>query len=55
MCRDRFRSISTAWLNPLPDLHLQPINVVISHGSKRCLILGGASRLYAFSAYPFRT
>ena len=50
----KIRPISTARLNPLPDLHLPPINLVVFKGSSR-LILGTASRLDAFSAYPNRT
>ena len=56
------RLISTTRLNPLPDLHLWPINPVVyrepsvpPEGGKGNLILGGASCLYAFSAYPCRT
>ena len=56
------RPISTAKLNALLRLHLLPINQVIYLGSysrpeggKRSLILGRASRLYAFSAYHFQT
>ena len=46
------RPISTPRLKPLRALHLAPINVVISHGPHRYLILGWASHLDAFSAYP---
>ena len=55
------RVISTGQLNTSPCLHLQPINLVVfqdSSGNRRFqgdLILGGASCLDAFSAYPFRT
>ena len=53
------RPISTGQLNVLPHLHFRPINVVVCHGPYqvnpvRDLILERASRLYAFSAYPFR-
>jgi hypothetical protein len=53
------RPISTGRLNTLPCLHLRPINVVVCHGPYpvnpvRNLILKQASRLDAFSAYPFR-
>ena len=54
------RAISTGQLNALLHLHTQPINVVVSDGplgessSQGNLILGGASRLDAFSAYPVR-
>ena len=57
------RPISTSKLNALPHLHTWPINLVIFEGSsvspvamgKGYLILGLASRLDAFSGYPFRT
>ena len=54
------RSISTGQLNALLHLHTRPINVVVSNGpsgdhSQGDLILRGASRLDAFSGYPFRT
>ena len=50
----KVRAISTARLNASQRLHLQPIDVVVSHGPLRVLIPGPASRLDAFSAYPFR-
>ena len=50
----KVRAISTARLNASRRLHLQPIDVVVSHGPQRVLIPGPASRLDAFSAYPFR-
>ena len=54
-CHSRkVRAISTARLNASRRLHLQPIDVVVSHGPPRVLIPGPASRLDAFSAYPFR-
>ena len=54
------RPISTDQLNTLLHLHLQPINLVICkgpylHKGVGNLILGWASRLDAFSAYPVRT
>ena len=53
------RSISIGQLNVLLRLHLQPINLVIFKGSyfRRMgnLILRAASRLDAFSVYPFHT
>ena len=53
------RPISTRQLNALPHLHSVPINLVVFKGSyfRRMgyLILRGASRLDAFSVYPFRT
>jgi hypothetical protein len=53
------RPISTGRLNTLPCVHLRPIYLVVSEGpySLRMgsLILGRASHLDAFSAYPFRT
>ena len=53
------RLISTTRLNALLHLHLQPINVVVFNEpyylkGQGNLILGLVSRLYAFSAYPFR-
>ena len=57
------RPISTGKLNPLLDLHLRPINLVVYKEPlvqpvsrlKGYLILRWASRLDAFSGYPFRT
>ena len=53
------RPISTGRLNTLPCVHLRPIYLVVSEGpySLRMgsLILGRASHLDAFSAYPCRT
>ena len=55
------RRISTGRLNTLPCVDLQPINQVVflapSGGlnPQGWLILGRASRLDAFSGYPFRT
>ena len=53
------RPISTGQLNTLLCLHLQPINLVVFKGSYYLrmgyLILRGASRLDAFSVYPFQT
>ena len=49
------RHISTPRLNASRHFHLAPINVVISHESQRFLILESASRLDAFSGYPFPT
>jgi len=54
------RPFSTAWLKGLPLLHPRPIFQLILLGpywlyAMRGLILGRASRLDAFSAYPFRT
>ena len=55
-------TISTSQLKPLRVLHLRPINQVVylESSSRYCyregdLILGWASHLDAFSAYPFRT
>src|SRR5207244_3869540 len=53
------RPISTGRLNRLPCLHLRPINLVVYQGPYPVnpvgdLISGRASRLDAFSAYPFR-
>jgi hypothetical protein len=54
------RPISTGRLNALPRLHLRPINLVVCEGPYLVdpvgdLILGQASHLDAFSAYPCRT
>ena len=53
------RPISTSQLNTSPCVHLWPINLIIFEGSYFLrmgnLILGGASRLDAFSVYPFRS
>ena len=51
----RHRAISTGQLRGLPRFHLRPINVMVSHGSQRDLVLKGVSRLDAFSGYPVRT
>ena len=52
---ERFRAISTGRLHGLLRFHLRPIDVVVFHGSRRDLVLRGASRLDAFSGYPVRT
>ncbi len=55
------RLISNGRLSMLPCLHRHPINQLVWLGSSEgsgplgCLILGRASRLDAFSGYPFRT
>ena len=53
------RSISTGQLNMSPCFHLQPINQTVFLGTyfikKGKLILKLASRLDAFSGYPFPT
>ena len=58
------RAISTGQLNPLPDLHVPPINQVVFLGPSYPsayaeglgdLILGRVSRLDAFSGYPCQT
>ena len=59
-CRLSPRFISTGRLKTLPPLHLRPINQVFFLESYFLdgmgdLILEEASRLDAFSAYPFRT
>jgi len=51
-------AISTRQLHPLPGFHLGPINLVVYQGPYPVdpvggLILGWASRLDAFSGYPF--
>ena len=50
-----YRAISTGQLNALLRLHLRPIDVVVYHGPLGYLVLRGASRLDAFSGYPFRS
>jgi hypothetical protein len=62
-CGQAARPISTSKLNTLLCLHTWPINLVVFEGSlvKHVSILKGylisrwASRLDAFSGYPFRT
>ena len=54
------RPISTCKLNMSPCLHSKPINLIVFEGSYSLkemgyLILRAASRLDAFSVYPFRT
>ncbi len=50
------RQLSMSKLNLSPDLHLSPINLVVSQDSVwRNLILDRASRLDAFSGYPQET
>ena len=50
------RPISTYQLSTLLHLHLKPIYLVVFKGSySGYLILRGASRLDAFSVYPFPT
>ena len=53
--RKRLRAISTARLRTSPPVHLPPINVVVFNDPQRDLILWLASRLDAFSAYPYPT
>ncbi len=50
-----YRTISTSQLSALLHLHLWPIDVVVFHGPQGDLVLKGASRLDAFSGYPFRS
>ena len=50
-----YRAISTGQLNALLRLHLRPIDVVVCHGPQGYLVSRGASRLDAFSGYPFRS
>ena len=52
---NRSRAISTPLLNTLLRFHIVPINVIISYGPQRYLILELASLLDAFRGYPFRT
>src|SRR3954447_9388486 len=54
------RPISTGQLHALPHFHFRPINPLVSWGPYQVdpvgdLILKRASRLDAFSGYPFRT
>ena len=49
------RLFSTGPLSTLPCLHARPINVVVFDEPRGSLILRLASRLDAFSAYPYRT
>ncbi len=56
------RPISTGKLHPLPDFHIPPIKEVVclrpsypAEAELGDLILERASRLDAFSGYPFRT
>ena len=57
--RSNPRPISNSQLHTLRCFHLCPINLVVFKGSyffrMGVLILRGASRLDAFSVYPFRT
>ena len=59
MLRSSPRLISTGQLHTLPRFHLRPINdivyVVPYFFRMRDLILGGVSRLDAFSVYLVRT
>jgi hypothetical protein len=59
-CRSSPRTISTRQLKALLPLHLWPIYLIFYEGSYQInsvgdLFLRSASRLDAFSAYPFRT
>ena len=47
--------ISTGQLHALPRFHIQPINVVVFHGSQGEFISRWVSRLDAFSGYPVHT
>ena len=53
--QESLRVISTARLNVSPRLHLPPIDVVVFNDPQGDLILWLASRLDAFSAYPYQT
>ncbi len=53
-------TVSTGQLKTFLPLHFRPINLVVFQGSlvpkaRGTLILRGASRLDAFSGYPFPT
>ena len=59
-CRSSPRAISTGQLNTLLCLHLRPIDQIVFLGPYSLeemgdLILGGVSRLDAFSVYLVRT
>ena len=47
--------ISSGQLNMSPCLHFHPINLIVYKEFQGVLILKEASRLDAFSGYPFRT
>ncbi len=51
----KYSSVSTGKLNGFRHLHTRPINLVVFQGSHGILILEWASRLDAFSGYPFPT
>ena len=53
--KESLRVISTARLSMSPCLHLPPIDVVVFNDPQGDLILWLASRLDAFSAYPYQT
>ena len=53
--RKVFRVISTARLRVSPRFDLPPIDVVVFNDPQGDLILWLASRLDAFSAYPYQT
>ena len=53
--QESLRVISTARLNVSPRVHLPPIYVVVCNDPHGDLILWLASRLDAFSAYPYPT
>ena len=60
LCCKKPRFISTPRLNMLPCVHLVPINLIVYqetyfHKGMGKLISDEASRLDAFSAYPFQT
>ena len=50
-----YRTISIGQLSASQRLHLRPIDVVVYYGPQGYLVLKGASRLDAFSGYPFRS
>ena len=54
-CDQADRAISTGKLHASQRFHTRPIDVIVYHGSKGILVLRWASRLDAFSGYPFRT
>jgi hypothetical protein len=58
LSRSSPRPISSSQLHALQRFHLCPINLIVSQGSYRLrmgyLISRGASRLDAFSVYPFQ-
>ena len=53
--RELDRAIRTGKLRVSPRFDSRPIDVMVSHGSRRDLVSRGVSRLDAFSGYPVQT